>query len=112
MPSATRLVRLARAATLPETRALIVAVARSNSFRGLARRAVQDRAGLLRDLGHPGHPRDFIRTAATHPATRELADVGLVFLPLRYVPLGWVAKWAAARVVRRFLDRPARSFGD
>ena len=86
-----------------------MAAARSNSLRGLAPRAVKDRASLLRDLGHPGHPRDFIRTVARHPATRELADVGLVFLPFRYVPLGWMAKWATARVLRRFIDRPVQS---
>src|SRR5450759_5362699 len=108
MPPATRLARLARGATLPETRGLIVAAARSNSLRGLIRRAVEDRAGVLRDLRHPSHPRDLIRTAARHPAIRELADVGLVFVPLRYVPLGWVAKWATARVWRRFVDRPVR----
>jgi hypothetical protein len=109
MPSASRLARLARAATLPETRGLIVAAARSNSLRGLVRRAVEDRAGLLRDLRHPGHPRDLIRAAARHPATRELADVGLVFLPIRYMPLSWVAKWATARVLRRFINRPVQS---
>jgi hypothetical protein len=40
-----------------------------------------------------------------HPVTRELANVGLVFLPVRYVPAGWVAKWAAGRALRRYFDR-------
>jgi hypothetical protein len=33
--------------------------------------------------------------------------VGLVFLPVRYVPVGWVAKWAATRALRRYLDGPS-----
>ncbi len=98
--------RLARAATLPETRGLIVATVRSSSLRRVARRAVKDRAGLLRDLRHPGDRRELIRSAARHPAIRELADASLVFLPIRYVPLGWVVRWATARVVRRFVQRP------
>jgi hypothetical protein len=101
----TRLARIARTLTLPETRALIAAAARSEGLRALPGRAVRDRAGLVQDLRHPGDPRTLLRSAAAHPVTRELANVGLVFLPVRYVPVGWVAKWAAARALRRYLDR-------
>jgi hypothetical protein len=105
MPKATRIARIARAATLPETRRLLAAAARSGAIRGLARRAAQDRAGLLHDLRHPGDPRGLIRRAARHPAAHELANAGLTFLPLRYAPLRWVVTWAAARAVRRYIDR-------
>src|ERR1035437_6841387 len=44
MPFVSRFIRLVGVGTFPETRGLIVAVARSGSVRGLARRAVHDRA--------------------------------------------------------------------
>jgi hypothetical protein len=92
-------------ATLPETRGLMVGADRSRNVRNLARRAVDDRAGLVRDLTHPGDPRDLIRHAAGHPAVHELANASLVFLPVRYLPLGWAATWAATRVLRRYVHR-------
>ena len=107
MASITRLARIARVATLPETRRLIVAARRSSMVRTLAHRVAHDRAGLVRDATHPGDPRHLIRSAATHPATRELANASLVFLPMRYLPLGWVASWAVTRIVRRFVHRLA-----
>jgi len=30
-----------------------------------------------------------------------------MFLPLRYLPVGWAATWVAHRVVARHLDLPA-----
>ncbi len=45
--------------------------------------------------------RALVRATAVHPATRELAGASLAFLPGRFLPLGWVATWAANRVVRR-----------
>lgn len=109
MPSAPlALARLARGATLPKTRGLLLAAARSDALRHVARRAVNDRAGILRDLRHPGRPRDLIQRAARHPATRELANLGLVFLPVRYLPLGWLAKWATARALRRLVNEPVQ----
>jgi hypothetical protein len=103
MPSPTRLARLARVATLPETRRLIAAAARSPGLRDIAQRAVHDRAALLRDLKQ-GSPRDLARGAARHPAVRELARASVLLLPVRYVPLGWVATWVTTRVVRRVVD--------
>lgn len=100
MPSPTRLTRFARVVTLPETRRLITVAARSPGLRSLAGRAVHDRAGLLRDLKH-GSPRDLARGAASHPAAQELARASLLFLPTRYVPMGWVATWVTTRIVRR-----------
>ncbi len=76
---------------MPKTRALIVAAARS---------------GFLRDLGHPRPTRDLIHRAATRPATREMANLGLLFLPVRFVPLGWLAKWATPRALRRLVNTP------
>ena len=107
MPSVTRLARVIRLVTLPETRGLIVAAARSDTVRDLARRAAKDRAALARDLRDPANAQTLVRSAARHPATRELASAGMLLLPMRYMPLGWAATWAAHRVLRRFLDPPA-----
>ena len=106
MPPVTRLARLVRVVTLPETRGVIVAAARSQTLRDLRQRAVHDRGALVRDLRNPANARDLVRDAARHPATRELASAGLLFLPVRYVPLGWAATWVAHRVVGRHLDLP------
>jgi len=91
VPSVTRLARVVRLVTLPETRGVIVAAARSETLRDLAQRAIEDRAALVRDLRDPANARDLVRTAARHPAARELANAGLMFLPGRYLPLGLVA---------------------
>ena len=109
MPSMTRLARvarLARLATLPETRRLIVAAAHSATLREAGRRAVSDRAALVRDLRNPATTRGLVRHAASHPAARELVSAGLMFLPGRYLPLGWAAGWAARKVFRRYIDPP------
>ena len=107
MPPVTRLARLVRLVTLPETRGVIVAAAHSETLRDIRQRAVHDRAALVRDLRNPANARDLVRSAARHPAARELASAGLMFLPLRYLPVGWAATWVAHRVVRRHLDPPA-----
>ena len=107
MPSLPRLARIVRIVTLPETRGVISAAARSEMVRDLARRARNDRAGLVRDLRDPANARELIRSAARHPATRELASAGLLFLPIRYMPLGVAATWAADRVLRRLVEPPA-----
>lgn len=104
MPSISRLARVARLVTLPETRGVILAAARSDTFRDLARRAVRDRATLVRDLRDPANARDLVRSAARHPATRELANAGLLLLPARYIPVGWVVTRAAYKVLRRYVD--------
>jgi hypothetical protein len=105
MPSLTRLARIARLATLPETRGVIIAAVRSETLHDIARRARSDRAGLVRDLRDPTNARDLLRDAARHPATRELASASLMLLPWRYLPLGWAATWAADRVARRRTER-------
>ena len=103
----TKLARLVRLVTLPETRGLIAAAARSETLRDIGQRAFHDRPALVRDLRNPASARDLVRSAARHPATRELASAGLMFLPVRYLPVGWAATWVAHRVVRRHLDPPA-----
>ncbi|HEY8869048.1 MAG TPA: hypothetical protein VIM30_06625 [Candidatus Limnocylindrales bacterium] len=107
MPPVTRLARLVRIVTLPETRGVIVAAAHSQTLRDIRQRAVHDRRALVRDLGNPANAQHLVRSAARHPATRELASAGLMFLPLRYLPVGWAATWVAHRVLRRHLDPPA-----
>ena len=108
MPSVTRIARLVRLATLPETRGLIFGAAHSWTLRDIAQRAVHNRAGLVRDLRNPANARGLVRSAAGHPATRELASAGLMFLPGRYLPVGWAATWATRRVLRRYADPPAK----
>jgi hypothetical protein len=116
MPIVSRFVRLVGLGTFPETRGLIVAVARSGSVRGLARRAIHDRSGLVRDLRDVHQARALVRATAMHPATRELAGAGLVFLPGRFLPLGWAATWAANKALRRYVgpiaDVPQREAWD
>src|SRR5450759_75835 len=83
---------------------------RGGPFAGPARypSARRPRPGaLVRDLRKPANAGHLVRSAARHPATRELASAGLLFLPLRYLPVGWAATWVAHRVVRRHLDPPA-----
>jgi hypothetical protein len=48
-----------------------------------------------------------VRDVVRHPATRELADASLMFLPVRYIPLGWAASKASGHVLRRFVDPPS-----
>jgi hypothetical protein len=102
MPSPLKLARLA---TLPQTRHLVVAAGRSASLRELGHRARTDRAGLARELRDPAITIGLVREAIRHPATRELADVGLLMLPGRYLPIGWAAAWLSRRLLRR--TRPA-----
>lgn len=102
MPSVTKLVRLA---TLPETRRLIGRVSRSGTLREMGHRARTDRAGLLRDLADPAATWRRARGAIAHPAARELASVGLVFLPARYLPIGWAAAWLSRRLPGRPSNR-------
>ena len=103
MPFVSRLVRLIGLGTFPETRGLIVAVARSGSLGGLSRRALHDRSSLVRELGDAQKARALVRATVMHPATRELAGAGLVFLPGRFLPLGWAATWAADKALHRYL---------
>lgn len=109
MPRLTRLARIVRLVTLPETRSVILAAARSTALRDVARRAVHDRAALVRDLRDRADARAIARAAARHPAARELVDAGLLFLPGRYLPLGWAATWAGRRILRRYVDPPTES---
>src|SRR5665647_915403 len=48
MPPVTRLARLVRLVTLPETRGVIVAAAHSETLRDIRQRAVHDRAARVR----------------------------------------------------------------
>lgn len=111
MASLSPVARLVRIVTLPETRGLIVAATRSDTLRDLGHRAVHDRAALVRELRDPANARALVRGAARHPATRELASAGLMFLPVRYLPVGWAATWVAHRVLRRHVDKPIEVLG-
>ncbi len=108
MPSLTKLARLRQLASLPETRRVIISTVRSGHVQNAAHRAVHDRIGLARDLRTQVTNPDVLRATVQHPATRELAGAGLLFLPVRYMPLGWAATWAARRVLGRLGASPAR----
>jgi hypothetical protein len=101
MPPLRRAWRVARLVTLPETRRLIAATARPSTLRAVAHRVATDRAGVIRDLADRRNARRLISQAARHPAAAELANAGVLLLPMRYTPLGWVATWVARRVLRR-----------
>ncbi len=114
MPS---IVRLARLATSPAARGLLVATLRSPTARDFARRGVADPRGLARDLSHPRTLREIGGAITSHPAVRgidtfvtspdelpaalRLARAGLVLLPLRYMPAAWIGLWATRRLTRR-----------
>ncbi len=103
----SRLARLGRLLSLPETRGLVMAAGRSETLRDIAQRAVHDRASLVRDLRNPANARHLLRSAARHPAVRELAEVGVMVLPVRFLPLGIAATWATRRLLRRHLEPAA-----
>ena len=107
MPSVTKISRIVRIATLPETRRAIVAAARSDTLRSILRRASSDRKGLMRDLRNPANARDVIRGVARHPAAHELADASLLLMPGRSLAVRLGAGWTARRLFRRYVDRPA-----
>ncbi len=107
MPKLIRLARVVRLMTLPETRAVLVTAVRSERLHEIAHQARTDRGALLRDLRDAAKARDLAQRAARHPATRELATAGLLFLPVRYVPVASVATWLASKTLRRYLDQPA-----
>ena len=101
MVSLGKLSRLAQIGTLPETRGVLQSPVTRARVRITASRIIHDRMQLARDLANPTGVRAFALGAAQHPATRELASVGLMFLPGRYLPIGWAAGWATRRIARR-----------
>jgi len=107
MPSIAGILRLLSLGSMPETRKLVASAARSGAIRDLRRRSVRDPAGLQQDLRKRARARDLIRRAAGHPATRELATASLVFLPVRYMPVGLAASWAARKVFSPRLVPPS-----
>jgi hypothetical protein len=98
-----RLARVARIATLPETRNLILQAVRSTTLRTGLRRALHDPSGVTREL-RPATVQSALMRGVRHPAVQELANAGLLLLPGRYIPLGWAATWAARHVRRRHGD--------
>ena len=106
MPSVTKIARLVRLATLPETRRAVIAAARSEALRDISRRAATDRAALARDIMNLANTRELLRAVLRHPASRELGSAGLMFMPGRYLGLSWAATWAAHRIMRRYVRNP------
>lgn len=100
MPSLRTIARLRHLASLPETRRLVVSTVRAGHLQNAARRAVHDRARLLRDVRDQVTSREVLRSTVEHPAARELANAGLLFLPIRYLPVGWLVSRVARRALR------------
>jgi len=104
MVSLGKLGRLAQIGTLPETRRLLLTPAARQRVRLAASRLAHDRIQYARDLANPADIRAFAQSAIQHPATRELAGVGLMFMPGRFLPVGWAAgrasRWIARRIAR------------
>jgi hypothetical protein len=105
-----RLARVARIATLPETRNVIFAAVRSTTLRTGLRRALHDPSGVVREL-RPTTVQRAVMRSVRHPAVQELANAGLLLLPGRYIPLGWVATWAARHIRRRHLESTIAASG-
>ena len=100
MGTFSKIGRVVHLGTFPETRGLLKAAIVSEELRVLAGRAFHDKRGLTRDAADPRRVVAFALNAARHPATRELADAGMLFLPGRYLALGWLATSAGRRLVR------------
>ncbi|HSS34839.1 MAG TPA: hypothetical protein VLR93_01080 [Patescibacteria group bacterium] len=98
--------RLARLAASPTARQLVANAARSETTRDLARQAVRDPRGLVRQLADPATAHVIFRKAVQDPAVREAARLGMVFMPVHYAVLGNAALWGARRVVRRYRETP------
>ena len=103
----SKLTRIVRLGTLPETRRAIIAAVRTGRARDVVWRASNDRRALLRELRDPSNTFGLLRTAVRHPATRELGTASLMFMPGSYLRFGWVAMWAGRRLLRRS-NRPSR----
>ncbi|MGH2466045.1 MAG: hypothetical protein ACRDGI_11340 [Candidatus Limnocylindrales bacterium] len=96
---------MAQIGTLPETRRALLSPDTRRHVRSAASRVAHDRARLARDLTRPADIAAFARSAFAHPATRELAGAGMLFMPGRYLPIGWAAGWAGRRIARRIRRR-------
>lgn len=105
MPSLPTIARVARSLV---SGGLITGVARSPIVREVGRRTITDPGGLLREVADPAKARVLLGRAGRDPALREAAQVGLVLLPFRYMPLGYAAIWAGRKVLgHRGGDRPS-----
>jgi hypothetical protein len=107
MVSLGKLGRLVQIGTLPETRSVLLSRATRRRVRTAASRLAHDRLRYARDLAKPADIGALAKGAVQHPATRELASVGLMFMPGRYLPIGWAAGWASRRIARRLARRKA-----
>ena len=74
---------------------------RSPTARGLARQAVRDPAGLARRLADPKQSVPLMREAGRQVSVRDMAQLGLLFAPIRYGVLSELAIWGARRATGR-----------
>jgi len=102
-----RLRALARIIMTPVALDLAATAYRSPTARGLARQAVRDPAGLARRLADPRQSLPLMRDAGRQVRLRDMAQLGLLFVPLRYGVLSELALWGARRATRRSGRRDA-----
>jgi hypothetical protein len=96
MPSLPTIARIARSLV---SGGLITGVARSPLIREVGRRTITDPGGLLREVADPAKARVLLGRAGRDPGLREVAQVSLILLPFRYVPLGYAAMWVGRKVL-------------
>jgi hypothetical protein len=101
MPSPTKLLKITQVIGLPETRHVLASSVRSGLLQQAASRAIHDRRALIRDVQAQATSVRALRDALGHPATRELAEAGLLFVPGRYMTIAWAATRAARRARTR-----------
>jgi hypothetical protein len=74
---------------------------RSPTARGLAKQAVRDPAGLARRLADPKQSVPLMREAGHQVSIRDMAQLGLLFAPIRSGVLSELAIWGARRATGR-----------
>jgi hypothetical protein len=72
----------------------------SPTARALASQAIHDPAGLARRLADPKQSVPLMQQAGRHVRLRDVAQLGLLAVPLRYGLLSELALWGARRATR------------
>jgi hypothetical protein len=104
-----RLRALARILMTPVALDLAATAYRSPTARALASQAVHDPAGLARRLADPKQSVPLMQQAGRHVRVRDMAQLGLLAVPLRYGLLSELALWGLRRATRGGGRRDAAS---
>jgi hypothetical protein len=76
----------------------------SPTARGLVRQGLRDPAGLARRLADPKESLPLMRQAGRHVSLADMAQLGLLAVPLRYGLLSEFALWGVRRARGRRRD--------